>query len=92
MTKVDKLVGLTVYEVAVYGQHAQKPGQPFSREKTITGSYNTGYGGSWVNGDSTGKSYRLMLNGVKSEYVAKCLEDGFELPVGLSTEPVGELI
>jgi hypothetical protein len=92
MTIITKLEGTAVYEVGKYGQHSPKAGEKFSRRRTITDAFSTGHGSHWVNGDDTGASFRLVLDGVKSDHVAKRRGNGYELPPELSLTPVGDVL
>ncbi len=93
MARVKTLNGVTVYQVGQFGQYAgDKAGKPCCWKKTITDSFNTGHGSHWVNRDDTGKSWRLVLDGTKSDFVAQQTPEGYELPSGISLAPVGEIL
>lgn len=93
MATVKRLQGTEVYEIGTYGQYAgDKRGQQFSKKKVITDAFNTGYGSHWVNRDDTGNSWRLVLDGVKANHVAKRTPEGYELPANLSLTPVGDVL
>lgn len=93
MATVKNLNGLEVYQVGQFGQYAgAKAGQPCCWKKTITDSFNMSGNSYWVNQDSTGNTFRLVLNGVQSDYVAKRTPSGYELPKQISLTPVGELL
>lgn len=90
--EVAKLKGTQVFEVGVYGDYSPKAGQRFSRRRLITDAFNLGAGMHWVNHDDTGASFRLILDGVKTDHVATRRGLVFELPPELSLTPVGEVL
>lgn len=92
MEIVSHLPGTEVYELGIFGPYSPKAGQRFCRYRTITDAFNTGYGGKWVNGDDTGNSWRLVLDGISSDHVARRVEGGYALPSLLALIPQGELL
>jgi hypothetical protein len=88
----NELIGRTVYVHKEYGQYSPKCGQSCCHKKVITEAFNIGYGNSYVKMDDTGNTYRLVLDGVASNYTAHLVDGRLKLDLGLSFEPYGDVL
>jgi hypothetical protein len=93
MSTLKEIIGTTIYVKGKYGVHSSKSGMPCCTRNQVTDAFNCGHGGYWVQGDDSGKSYRLVLDGVSSQFTAKKEPDGtFTLDSALSLVPHGDIL